>query len=228
MHRNTFIEAVFLVLIVGVMSVGLSSCGSGSVDGDGNTGPPSSDCEAIGRRFANLLESIPRNQGLCVIYRGQLAAYTEVRPQMISRNCFGPGQLAEWDSNIEQLQEGVRASCEDVPSGPDSQSFGGIALHLMDGCGYAYGISSGYPTRSTALNDAVDECIFHGGSFADCSAGDTYTQCAAIAFGEDSSTCWLGAKNGSTLNSARSNALSRCREQLSFGAMCQVLAAACN
>ena len=122
------------------------------------------------------------------------------------------------------------ASCPGSTPGtpPSTTSYGAVAIDLLDDCGYAAGLSWSNSTEQGALNRAISECLVWGGSQADCTThSDTYHQCAAIAYGESSLYCWIGADVGPSADSARSAALSKCRSKPE-GYSCQVVDSACN
>ena len=97
-----------LIALAGVSLLGLSSCGGGGGGDDPFVIEPPSNCEAIGQRFTQEYASIPRNSGICAMFRGELALYQKYRPHA---SCF-QGGVTHFDRNIAQAQEGVRASCE--------------------------------------------------------------------------------------------------------------------
>ena len=82
--------------------------------------------------------------------------------------------------------------------------------------GYASLINSKYPDQNSADSDALQSCRDQGGRNCIIARrfGSGYTgnqQCAALAYGENSSRCQGFAHSGSTKSEARSNALSACR-----------------
>ena len=117
----------------------------------------------------------------------------------------------------------------DTPGTQPPATYGAFAFDLLDNCGGAAGLSTNHSTEQDALNEAISNCRSWGGSQADCTTySGTYCQCAAIAYGESSLYCWMGAGFGTSADSARSAALTKCRNKPE-GYSCEIVgSAACN
>ena len=108
-------------------------------------------------------------------------------------------------------------------------NYGALGFDLFDDCGYAFGISYNYVNEENALGDAIDECVLKRGSRAECAEkSSAYSQCAALAYGYNSNSCWIGSAFGSSENTARSTAFSECNSDNPAGYNCSVVESACN
>ena len=122
------------------------------------------------------------------------------------------------------------------PPPPTQQYRGGVAYALADQCAYAVAtIATRETSSSLAQSRARQSCISTvasqplpgGGLRPSCSSG-SFSQCAAVAAGYNSSTrrCQIRADSASTFSAATSSALRNCGSRV--GSACQVLSAACS
>lgn len=135
------------------------------------------------------------------------------------RHRGGAGSTANLNITI-----GPPGSCPSTSQGPiSSSSYGAVAFDLLDGCGYAFGVALNRSTEQTALQAAIGLCQNHGGSRTECTDhSSAYTQCAAVAYGDSQTSCYIGAGFGSTAGAARQDALADCRNEPE-GYSCRIL-----
>ena len=115
-------------------------------------------------------------------------------------------------------------SCPSTSGQPiSSSSFGAVAFDLLEGCGSAFGFALDYSTEQAALQAAIGSCQDGGGSGTECTDYSTaYIQCAAIAYGDSQTSCYMGAGFGSSAGTARQDALTDCRNEPG-GFNCRIL-----
>ncbi len=204
------------VMMVSVLALVACGGGGGGENGNGGNG---SGCDAVGQRFADALERIPSNQGICAIYRGQLDVYLRFRQHA---NCF-EGGLRTLDNQIAQLRQGVNNSCSNTGSG----KFGAVSYTIPDCNRPVVGLAFDQPNSSIARSNAIDDCQSRGGGF-DCIVTVREVEyCVAVAFGRTSSQCTQFVSRSKY--SASQNALAGCRQEPFIDqSSCHILRSGCN
>ena len=214
------VKTILLPLIVSTTALaGLGGCvTSDEVRDEG-------DCESVGQRFATELGNIPQNQGICISYRGQLNLYLRYRSHA---GCF-EGGLAAWDSSIATLREGVNNSCEGTNTGSTSGFVGAVSYSIRPNCSLAAGLVVNHRNQNTALNQAIVNCVNHGGIQSECRQYSyPFAQCAAIAFGSSPTRCAAFAAVGSSENATARAAVTRCNQHPDRYTHCEPSRSGCN